>query len=258
MSKLIKNEFLKKGYFIINLDKKAFIEVKKIKTRVIKIIKKEIKFNKKVQDDLFINSLHKFIYNEKLNNLRLKVFNEINKNNFNKIYYNIFSYLTDKIVGNELAIQKKVNLSIQLPKDESSLLPIHSDTWAGDSPYEVVVWLPLVNCYKSKSMFILPYNEKFIKKFNKFRFRDNEDIYKRVKKKVKFLNIKFGQVLIFTQNLPHGNIVNKEKTSRISFNFRVKSLFSPYSKKTLLDFFDPINVKPATKIGIKYEYPNFK
>ena len=53
-------------------------------------------------------------------------------------------------------MQNKVNLSIQYPNDSSSLLETHADTWSGDSPYEVVVWLPLVDCYKTKSMYILP------------------------------------------------------------------------------------------------------
>ena len=46
-------------------------------------------------------------------------------------------------------MQMRVNLSIQLPRDKSSLLPVHSDVWSGDSPFETVVWLPLVDCFKN-------------------------------------------------------------------------------------------------------------
>ena len=52
-------------------------------------------------------------------------------------------------------MQKRINLSIQLPNDSSSLLPLHSDIWSGDSPFEAVVWIPLVDCFKTKSMYIL-------------------------------------------------------------------------------------------------------
>ena len=45
--------------------------------------------------------------------------------------------MLNKIIGNELVMQKNINLSIQLPKDESSLLPIHSDTWSGTLPLKV-------------------------------------------------------------------------------------------------------------------------
>ena len=63
-------------------------------------------------------------------------------------------------------MQNNINLSIQFPKDESSLLPMHADTWSGDSPFETVIWLPLVNCYKTKSMFILKQSK--YKNFEKF------------------------------------------------------------------------------------------
>ena len=63
-------------------------------------------------------------------------------------------------------MQSRVNLSIQMPEDSSSLLPIHADTWSGVSPFEVVVWLPLVNCYRTKTMYFL--KKKTRKKLIKF------------------------------------------------------------------------------------------
>ncbi len=173
-------------------------------------------------------------------------------------YYSIFSKYIEEIVGNENVIQKKINLSIQLPNDSSSLLPVHSDTWAGDSPYEIVVWVPLVDVKSTQAMFILPQNTKIYKKLSKVSIYRNDEIMNKIKKNIKFLNIKFGQVLIFNQNLPHGNIINREKTTRWSFNARVKSLMSPYSKKGLLDFFDIVKIFPATQQGLDYEYPKFK
>ena len=66
-------------------------------------------------------------------------------------------------------MQSNINLSIQFLNDESSLLPLHSDTWSGDSPFEVVVWLPLVKCYNTKSMYILgpKDSESLTKNFSK-------------------------------------------------------------------------------------------
>ena len=104
-----------------------------------------------------LNNIHRNIRIKDLNSFRLKIINDINKNkDFRELYYKISKPLLEIILGNELAMQLRVNLSIQLPDDDSSLLPIHSDVWSGDSPFESVVWLPLVDCYKTKSMFILP------------------------------------------------------------------------------------------------------
>ena len=154
-------------------------------------------------------------------------------------------------------MQKKINLSIQCPNDTSSTLPIHADTWDGDSPFELVVWLPLVNCFKTKAMYILPRKEnKSFEKIYKKNSKKKFDIYKSLKKKLKWINIEFGEVLIFNLCLPHGNVVNKEQETRWSMNCRFKNLFSPYADKKLGEFFNPINLKPITKIGLNYKFPD--
>ena len=52
-------------------------------------------------------------------------------------------------------MQTKINLSIQIPNDKTSMLPMHSDIYAGESPFEVVAWLPLTDvASNSMSMFI--------------------------------------------------------------------------------------------------------
>ena len=52
-------------------------------------------------------------------------------------------------------IQTKLNLSIQMPNDETSVLDIHSDCWSADSPFQLNVWIPMTKAYKTNSMFIL-------------------------------------------------------------------------------------------------------
>ena len=96
-------------------------------------------------------------------------------------------------------MQKRINLSIQLPNDSSSLLPLHSDIWSGDSPFEAVVWIPLVDCFKTKSMYILKANKyrKFEKNFKKFSKKDSSYIFKKIQKDLKWVNIKKGYALIF-------------------------------------------------------------
>ena len=142
-------------------------------------------------------------------------------------------------------MQNNINLSIQLPNDDSSLLPVHSDVWSGDSPFEIVVWMPLVNCYKTKSMYILPPKKykKMEKNFKSLLAKDSEAIFKKIKKNLKWINIKKGEILLFNQSLPHGNRVNLEKETRWSMNCRFKSIFSPYGDKKIGEFFQPITLK---------------
>jgi sporadic carbohydrate cluster 2OG-Fe(II) oxygenase len=154
------------------------------------------------------------------------------------LYYLMCKNILNAVVGNELAMQSRINLSIQLPEDDSSLLQVHSDTWSGDSPYEVVVWLPLVDCYDTKSMYILP--QKYLNEINHFFDwqwgKDSEDLFKSIEGKVKYLEVKYGNVLIFNQSLPHGNRVNRESETGWTLNCRFKSLFSPYGDKKIGEF----------------------
>ena len=82
-----------------------------------------------------------------------------------------------------------------------------------------------------------------------------DQLFKKLKSNIRWIKIKYGQILIFNQNLPHGNIVNKEKETRFSFNCRFKSIFAPYGDKKIGEFFEPITLKPASKLGMIYKYP---
>ena len=82
-------------------------------------------------------------------------------------------------------------------------------------------------------------------------------IYKKYKKKFKFIKINFGQVLIFSPIILHGNIVNKTNTTRVALNCRFKSLLSPYdvfskTHRNIPHFFRPLNTKVLTQIGFNF------
>ena len=137
-------------------------------------------------------------------------------------------------------------------------MPIHADTWSGDSPFEAVLWVPLVDCFNTKSMFILP-PSKMPEVDQFFRAEggnlNSEDLFRQIESDLVWLNVKAGECVLFNQTLPHGNRVNKEIETRWSLNCRFKSLFSPYSDKKLGEFFEPITVKPASIVGLDYEFP---
>ena len=249
-------KYLKQGYVITpvsNIDALSWI-----RDQFIFIAKKELEIDSDVSDSDVLNFIHERISVSELNDFRLLVIKKINLlPNFRQKYYQIAKPYLDIIVGNELSMQLKVNLSIQFPGDDSSLLPIHADTWSGDSPFEVVVWIPLVDCYKTKSMYILPPqgNLKLNKNFTKMAGNSSDDLYVSVQKDVDWLEIKYGEMLIFNQALPHGNRINTEDETRWSMNCRFKSVFTPYGDKKIGEFFEPITLKPASECGMKYTLP---
>jgi sporadic carbohydrate cluster 2OG-Fe(II) oxygenase len=251
--KKISKEFLDKGYIIRKVSNKKSLEY------ITLLIKKSIQLvlkNKKHSIDL--DKFHNLVSIEELNQVRLGIINNMNEDkNLRFHYFNLARDLIYILSGNELMMQKNINLSIQLPKDLSSLLPIHSDVWSGDSPFEINLWLPLVNCYSTKSMYILEqkYNKNFLEYMKKNNLSSSEEIFKVLKNKVKWLKINYGEFLIFNQSLPHGNVVNLEKETRWSMNCRFKSFFSPYGDKKIGEFFLPITTRAITEIGMNFEYP---
>tara|TARA_Y100000590_G_C15721301_1_gene1013628 strand:+ start:2039 stop:2842 length:804 start_codon:yes stop_codon:yes gene_type:complete len=253
-------EFEKKGYLIKDIN--DTLSLSKIREIFIKSIKKNIKLNSKFKkNENVMNFIHQKIKSNNLNDFRLKIISDINNNKeLRKLYYNVSRTYLDILIGNELAMQTRINLSIQIPKDKSSLLPIHSDVWSGDSPFEIVVWLPLVDCYRTKSMFILPPAKygKLKKILFNGQLKSSNKIFDKIKKDLKWIDIKYGQILLFNQCLPHGNVVNKEKETRWSLNCRFKSVFTPYRDKKIGEFFEPISLRKISQLGIKYNLPKIK
>ncbi len=258
--KKISKEFLEKGYTIQKIEDLECYN--KLLNKIYKIFSKKIKPKSYDKDKIhFFNNLHKYIKKKNLNSFRLSIISEINSSQeYKKLVYLIGKKFIDMIVGNELAIQKNLNLSIQLPRDETSLLNIHADTFSGESPFQVVLWIPLVDVFKTKSMFLLPLKQS-MRIIKKIKGKNLQSIYKKHKKNMKWLNIKNGEILIFSPNILHGNTINKTKETRISLNIRFKGLFTPYNKvkgndRKLGFFYTPLNLKSASKIGIKFKLPN--
>ena len=254
--KIAYDNFLNNGYIIQKIDDTSNLDYLQDF-----LVKKSSKFlhNKKVIDNkTWLNNIHNHISSDQLNSFRLNLIEAINnEKKFRENYYKTSKKYLDTIVGNELAMQRRVNLSIQLPNDDSSLLPVHADTWSGDSAYEAVVWIPLVDCFRTKTMYILPPHKALDlhKDFAKFVDNSQNNIFELIKNDVVWLEISYGEILIFNQSLPHGNVVNDEIETRWSMNCRFKGIFTPYEDKKLGEFFEPITLKPLSKLGMNYKLP---
>lgn len=250
-------EYLCNGYVIKPVAN--FEALNWMRDQFVRLVGDALGENFSLDPDFILNHIHEKVPVQELNTFRLNIIRGFNAvDGFREMYYRVARPYLEVLVGNELAMQLRVNLSIQFPNDDSSLLPVHADTWSGDSPYEVVVWLPLVNCYRTKAMYILPPSntDDLNKNFSIKAGKSSEDLFNAIKNDVKWLEVKFGEVLIFDQALPHGNRVNLETETRWSMNCRFKGVFTPYGDKKLGEFFDPITLRAATKIGMSYKLPS--
>ena len=254
--KKISEEYINNGFVIRPVADQAVLDW--IQSCFEEQSKKILKVVSEKKTSSWLNFIHDHVPVNQLNNFRLKMIEFMNANSeFRKKYYQLARPYLESLVGNELAMQRRINLSIQMPDDDSSLLTVHADTWSGDSPYEVVVWLPLVDCYKTKAMYLLPplADKKLKEDFIQFSSSSSEELFRRIEKEVIWIEIKAGEVLIFNQNLPHGNRINHETETRWSMNCRFKGIFTPYGDKKIGEFFEPITLKAASRTGMTYRFP---
>ena len=207
----------------------------------------------------FLDTIHERVKVADLNDFRLAILDKLLANpQFRPAYFACGRKLVEEIVGNELAMQRNIGLSVQLPNDDSSLLPLHSDTWGSEcSPFEVVLWIPLVDVARTKSMFLLPPepDRKWRARVHEFMQQGTEALFKAVEPELSFIPITYGEVMLFTPTVMHGNRVNREPGTRWSFNMRFKGLFTPYANKKLGDYFSPVSVRPASQIGLSFDMP---
>ena len=249
-------EFLDGGHLVRPVEDRAVLD--RLRAAVVEMTARHLGATAIASPSEFLDSIHDGIGADKLNDLRLAVINGLNELPWARAaYFSAARRALEGIVGNELSMQRRINLSIQLPDDDSSLLPVHADVWSGDSPFEVVAWLPLVDCHGTKRMFLLPPAENAAAEAEMAKHRDGgtEDLFAQIEPGLSWPTVEYGQVLLFSQNLMHGNRVNRESETRWSMNCRFKSLFSPYAGKRLGEFFEPITIRAATRLGMAYEFP---
>lgn len=256
--KVFAQTFLKHKYAICSLENHALLH--KMRQAIVQIAAKSAEISMPDDDhhEAFLNEFHHHVNPAALNDVRLQIIAEMNRLPwFRSAYFNLGKQILFDLVGNELAMQRRVNLSIQFPNDDSSLLPVHADVWSGDSPYEIVMWLPLVNCYETKSMYFTQadFDEATQAQLNRFKNQGAEDLYQAIQDNVEFLNVPFGSALFFSQNVMHGNRINRTDETRWSMNCRFKNILTPYSGKTFGEFFEPITVRPLTRLGLAYRLP---
>jgi len=253
----LESAFLEEGYVIEEVADSSAYE------RIEAFIREEIaQFTG--NDVQSLAALENIISVESINSVRLHVYRALNaKTGFLEDYFSIFRPYVERLVGTELACQNRVNLSIQLPHDDTSRIGLHTDTVSGQSEFEVVAWLPFTPVHDTNSMYVfgIEGSQKMLASLPEYQTRGMEALYEDWKHKASFLELEPGQCLVFSSTLMHGNVVNETSSTRVSLNGRYKSLFSPYnrlphSEKKLGNFYMPFRVSPVTRLALNYEEPD--
>jgi sporadic carbohydrate cluster 2OG-Fe(II) oxygenase len=252
------DEFLRTAYVIRDVEDRAALDA--LRHEVALAAARFIGQPAPEDDGAFLNGIHEQVPVEKVNDLRLGMYREFNGHKwFRPTYFALVQKLIESLVGNELAMQNRINFSIQMPRDRTSVLDLHADVFAGETPYQVVQWLPLVDVQRTKAMFILerPKSEKAVARMKEFSAGGMGALFDAVKADLKWLEIPYGKVLVFSPNALHGNVMNEEPGTRWSLNCRYTGLFTPYGigERSLGPYYTPITPRPATRLGMAYREP---
>tara|TARA_A100001011_G_C14308729_1_gene844469 strand:- start:1281 stop:2063 length:783 start_codon:yes stop_codon:yes gene_type:complete len=251
LAQKFEKDFIKNGYFKFKLNKKYFNQINSIFSKLVK---------KKTKKNFDLKNFHKNYKIENVNLMRLYLFNELNKNmKFKTLIFNSAKEYIDFAVGSEICCGD-ANVSIQCPRDTTSLLQMHTDFFSGESLFQANLWFPFMDVKKTQSMFVInpETSVEILEEIKENGKTDFQKLDKKYFKYMRWINAKFGEALIFSPNILHGNVVNEEKYTRFSINIRFKNIYSPQTKieneKRIGTFYKPLAFKTVTNFNLKYNF----
>ena len=256
----LSEEFLKQGYVVKPVADRLALDA--MRTEVARLVCSYLSLDFPDEVGTFLNQIQNYIPQLELNDLRLYLYKELNQCSwYRPTYFKLARPYIESLGGNELAMQNRINLSIQMPDDDSSLLTIHTDLYGGETPFQIVEWIPLVDVYDTKAMFLLPpeYMRKIIKRLKDFDETGMDKVFEEVRDELVWIEVSYGDVLIFSPNLFHGNVLNVTEESRWSMNVRITGLFTPYgtAEKKLGSYYLPITTRVVSRVGMDNRLPNW-
>lgn len=210
------------------------------------VFNKKFEIESKLLEGRSLEEAHLLIDPSKANDLRLESLKLVNmdKEFRNEVLHHLGNEC-EILLGSDLAIQKSFNIVCKFPNDPTYQIPLHSDTWSGNSPFEINLWIPLTKSYGDNSMFIFS-PEKWSQIRQKSHWQENNlsTFMTKHSKEAQIIEASPGDAIIFWSHLPHGNDVHCSDITRWSLNIRIKNLFTPYGHKGLGDYFIPLKISP--------------
>ncbi len=245
------SEFSEKGYVIIPIKKNnEFIKSRRFISDFLRN-----KYDKKGSDEEILNNSHSFIENiseSKVNELVLSVISEFKKKfKMDEIVFKSSKEFLTSLLGSDIASQKNPNIVFQHPKSLRTS-ELHRDA-PGNSFFEIVSWVPLVDCFSTKSFYIL--DKQCSESLKQKHINDNYENWSELRREaIKYgthLEIKYGHALFFWSGLLHGSVMNETNESRWSYNVRFKNLFAPSGLKEPLAFYRVLSKSSITEMALK-------
>ncbi|GAB4169075.1 MAG: hypothetical protein OHK0024_04620 [Thalassobaculales bacterium] len=200
--------------------------------------------------DAFFNHFHdQALDAARLNDFRVALIRAFNEQaDVGRLTWDAFAPLLLSLVGPDAAVQRATNLVIQMPHD-LAVSPVHRDA-PPNSLHEVVVWVPLVDCYGTKGMVVLSAEhtrEALARRAAPGGGDAAMDDY--VWSVADRVAVPYGKALFFWAGLIHAVPENVETETRWSLNLRYKNIFSPQGTKGMPEYFRILHLSPLSRLA---------
>lgn len=170
----------------------------------------------------------------------------------NRRIFGAFRGHLEALVGGDVLAQRVPNVVLQ-PPGHPTPTELHRDAPA-NSAYEIVVWLPLVDCHDTKSMYVLDRAAtRDALALHRLRPQDRDGFAGLLDARAELVSVPYGSALLFWSALFHGSQVNRESATRVSLNTRYKHLFAPLGMKDPFRYFEILRTTQLTRLGLAFE-----
>ena len=213
-------------------------------------------YNIKGDDCTVLNKIHKLgalKCDADANQLTLKSINYLSTDyKFDEIVHSACKDKLEYLIGQDIHSQKNNNLVVQHPGSKR-IAELHIDS-PPTSRYEVVAWVPLVNCYGTKSFYIIPKqaSRDLLRDYRKGKYSTWDEFKEECKKSMEWIEMEYGNVLFFSSCLLHGSETNHTNETRWCMNVRFKSLFAPIGMHNALAYYRVLKLGPLTSLANEF------
>ena len=241
------------GYQLVKTNNLEYLDI--FKNDLSKFLIKRFSLPKQ-DPNLILNNIHKIANintDKKANDLVLEVINKFSKSyDFAEIAFKLYGTQIQKLLGPDLHAQRNNNIVFQYP-NSSRFSELHTDC-PPNSPYEIVLWIPLVDCYDSKSFFVLPVEQSrnLINKYKSNNFNNWSDFKKESLSKAYHVKVEYSEALLFWTGIMHGSLTNQTSESRWCLNVRFKNLFAPCGQNDPLTYYKVFRTSTISNLAFNH------
>lgn len=179
-----------------------------------------------------------------------------------------------ELIGSDLHIQQQPFLRIARPGAPQDNIGMHRDTWYGDTPYEISVWIPFTDTDEGNALRVAPGShvwpeekypvERFAGGVEKGSLRHSLGFIHGSPKRFAHhvptvgLPVQVGQAIVFSLALLHGQEVNSSTQTRISMDVRLANSLAPVkmARSRNDSYYERLAVSPVTQTALAYAEAN--